>query len=251
MKEIKRQDRNGTRTSEELRRRYKLNEIELTADEVEVLKKLVVVDEALSTTSTHAVQNKVITQALNNKVSKETGKGLSTNDYTTEEKNKLASLTNYDDTSLSSRMTSTETNIKILGNRVTTLEESSGISLLDVYPVGSIYMSVNSTNPSNLFGGTWVAWGTGRVPVGIDTSQTEFNYSERTGGSKTHTLTINEMPSHTHGYSIASGSLDSTQYAKAGQGGTYSAVTTTSTGGNQAHNNLQPYITCYMWKRTA
>jgi hypothetical protein len=81
-KELKRQDRNGTRTSEELRRRYKLNEIEPTVEEVEELKKLIVVDSALSTTSTNSVQNKVITAALNNKVNKEAGKGLSTNDFT-------------------------------------------------------------------------------------------------------------------------------------------------------------------------
>lgn len=92
MKELARQDRNGTRTSEELRRRYKLNEIDLTKDEVEYLKKIVVVDDSLSTTSTHAVQNKVITQALNNKVNKETGKGLSTNDFTDEFKEQLNTL---------------------------------------------------------------------------------------------------------------------------------------------------------------
>ena len=45
-------------------------------------------------------------------------------------------------------------------------------------------MSVNSTNPTNLFGGTWVTWGAGRVPVGIDTSQTEFASVEKTGGEK-------------------------------------------------------------------
>lgn len=83
MKKLARQDRNGTRTSEELRRRYKLNEIELTADEVEYLKQFIEVDSFLSTSSIHPVQNKVITEALNSKVNKETGKGLSTNDFTT------------------------------------------------------------------------------------------------------------------------------------------------------------------------
>lgn len=53
-----------------------------------------------------------------------------------------------------------------------------------VYPVGSIYLSVNSVNPSELFGGTWAAWGTGRVPVGVDASQTEFNAVEKSGGLK-------------------------------------------------------------------
>ena len=64
-----------------------------------------------------------------------------------------------------------------------------------MYPVGSIYFSAVGTNPSELFGfGTWQAWGAGRVPVGVDASQTEFNAVEKTGGEKAHALTINEMP---------------------------------------------------------
>ena len=67
-----------------------------------------------------------------------------------------------------------------------------------VYPVGSIYISVKSTNPSSFFGGTWVAFGTGRTLVGINTSDTNFDTIEKTGGAATHTLTTTEMPSHTH-----------------------------------------------------
>ena len=70
--------------------------------------------------------------------------------------------------------------------------------LLRVYPVGSIYMSINNIDPSTLFGGTWETWGTGQVPVGVDTSQTEFNAVEKTGGETTHTLTQNQVPSHNH-----------------------------------------------------
>ena len=55
-----------------------------------------------------------------------------------------------------------------------------------IYPIGAIYMSVNSTNPGNLFGGTWVAWGSGRVPVGVNTSDSDFSSPEKTGGSKSH-----------------------------------------------------------------
>lgn len=125
--------------------------------------------------------------------------------------------------------------------------------ILDIiYPVGSIYMSVNSTNPKNLFGGTWVAWGTGRVPVGIDTSQTEFASVEKTGGEKTHKLKVSEMPSHDHGLVNANdGGYDmgfSIKYQARGYDGNFY---TDSRGGSEAHNNLQPYITCYMWKRTA
>lgn len=127
--------------------------------------------------------------------------------------------------------------------------------LLSAYPVGSIYLSVNNTNPGTLFGGTWVEWGTGRVPVGVDASQTEFNAVEKTGGEKTHILSTDEMPSHWHAVnSYHSGQTDTQQSAYSANitwsyVGTDSA-NTVSAGDGQAHNNLQPYITCYMWKRT-
>lgn len=137
-----------------------------------------------------------------------------------------------------------------------------GIDLLNlIYPIGSIYMSVNGVNPSTIFGGTWASWGSGRVPVGVDTSQTEFNTVGKTGGAKTHTLTVDEMPSHTHT------SIDRMLLWDAGKTGMFGTVGTSgtqyvqssgwggsvvnNTGGGQAHNNLQPYICVYMWKRTA
>lgn len=126
-----------------------------------------------------------------------------------------------------------------------------------IYPVGSIYISTTLTTAAavgNALGGTWVAWGAGRVPVGVDTTQTEFSTVEKTGGEKTHKLTVNEMPSHSHydgtdgsnGISASSGGTSACVYWQASTG-----RPTTSTGGDQAHNNLQPYITCYFWKRTA
>lgn len=146
-----------------------------------------------------------------------------------------------------------------------------------IYPVGSIYISVNSTNPSTLFGGTWEAFSTGRTLVGIDTSQSEFNTIEKTGGEKTHTQTIEEMPSHTHiqnshshgeivdndGYRVtyAGGNtanyrvLNQTSQGNASGSWKMSTSETTatnqSTGGGQPFNIMQPYITVYMWKRTA
>jgi microcystin-dependent protein len=64
-------------------------------------------------------------------------------------------------------------------------------------------MSINNVNPSTwITGTTWVAWGSGRVPVGVDISQTEFNIVEKPGGEKTHVLTIGEMPSHSHNLSL-------------------------------------------------
>lgn len=124
--------------------------------------------------------------------------------------------------------------------------------LLSAYPIGSIYTSVNSTSPSVLFGGTWVSFGSGRVLVGIESDSVEFDTVEKTGGSKTHTLTVNEIPAHTHTYTqpdapvsaiVAGVTLDSlTRTANVSSG---------STGGGASHNNLQPYIVVYIFKRTA
>lgn len=118
------------------------------------------------------------------------------------------------------------------------------------YPVGSIYISVVSTNPSVVFGfGTWVAFGAGRVLVGLDAGQTEFDTVEETGGAKTHTLTSTEMPAHTHTIAhdadVNSGGSVGTRVSPSG------STTTSSAGGGAAHNNLQPYIVVYMFKRTA
>ena len=133
--------------------------------------------------------------------------------------------------------------------------------ILNSHPIGSILMSATNTNPSTYIGGTWVAWGSGRVPVGVDTSQTEFDTVEETGGEKTHTLTVDEMPLHGHYFSPDHEYVGFTNNTRSVQGGsTYDDVIrsnshfgtgTDETGGGQAHNNLQPYITCYMWKRTA
>lgn len=124
-----------------------------------------------------------------------------------------------------------------------------------VYPVGSIYVNAtSSTNPGTLLGfGTWTAFGAGRVMVGLDGTQTEFDVAEETGGAKTHTLVTSEMPAHTHGYAtdrggvVYSGGANNSKDSSLGTAGS----TTSSTGGDGAHNNLQPYIVVYMWKRAA
>ena len=147
-------------------------------------------------------------------------------------------------------------------NQVYTNEELSSkidaieTKLNNVYPVGSIYVSIKNTNPGTLYGGTWVSFGTGRTLVGVDTSQTEFATVEKTGGEKTHTLTIEEMPAHTHKFMYRGGSTSQTNSPFAEnkpiiQGSNSYGANTTKTGGGAAHNNLQPYITVYMWKRTA
>jgi len=188
---------------------------------------------------------------------------------------------------------------------------STDVAVDRAYPVGSIFMSTIATNPAEQLGiGTWQAWGTGRVPVAVDPAQTEFDTIEKTGGAKTHTLSVNEMPGHTHtgpshthdmSHDHPSASTDTTGAHEHGArandadgttktSGVYRTGTTTgfvsddggamilsggehfhhfdvpyfpgatgpagtgatgAAGGNAAHNNLQPYITCYMWKRTA
>lgn len=124
-----------------------------------------------------------------------------------------------------------------------------------IYPVGSIFMSATLSTASavgNALGGTWEAWGSGRVPVGVDTSQTEFNTVGKTGGEKTHKLTTNEMPSHYH---TVRGNLKNqgsgVAFRELGNESSTNAGRTENAGGDQPHNNLQPYITCYMYKRTA
>lgn len=131
----------------------------------------------------------------------------------------------------------------------------SALTPLDAYPVGAVYISVVSTSPATLFGGTWAAFGAGRVLVGIDAGQTEFDTVEETGGAKTHTLTSGEMPSHTHSVGWFAGSTGSATQVITGvddaTGVANRSTTSGATGSGGAHNNLQPYIVCYFWKRTA
>ena len=129
----------------------------------------------------------------------------------------------------------------------------NGTNVLEkVYPVGSVYINASvSTNPATLLGfGTWMAFGAGRVMVGLDSSDTDFDSAEETGGAKTHTLTVNEIPAHTHTLDTSDQPAGTGSLEVAG-GSPVGTKLTQSTGGGQAHNNLQPYIVVYMWKRTA
>lgn len=162
---------------------------------------------------------------------------------------------------------------------------------IDNWPVGSIFMNTSATNPNTLLqGGTWQRWGQGRVPVSQDASQTEFATANQTGGAKTHALSTAQMPAHRHATTIASagahthnarhspeegrrttevvvnvGSFSGTtklkiQYqsypwdlpaATTSTGSHTHTATSATMGSGQAHNNLQPYVVCYMWRRTA
>ena len=167
-----------------------------------------------------------------------------------------------------------------------------------LYPVGSIYMSTNSTNPSSLFGvGSWEAWGAGRVPVGVNTSDPDFDNPNETGGSKSnsytpsgsvdgtveaHELKLSEIPEHQHviwGYNngtVAGGGGADPNYhviytanmhdlppdvtgglsgLTGGEGGATlghsHGFSGSFSGDSQSVSTIQPYVTCYMWRRTA
>ena len=116
-----------------------------------------------------------------------------------------------------------------------------------IYPVGSIYMSTSSTNPSTLFGGSWSQI-TGRFLLAAGNGYSAGS----TGGEATHVLTQNEMPNHTHSWWM----YNFTQVGGTGGGagvlaGGTTSQTTGSSGGGVAHNNMPPYYVVYMWHRTA
>lgn len=124
-----------------------------------------------------------------------------------------------------------------------------------LYPIGSIYMSIQDTNPSVFFGGTWERIAKGKTLVGVDENDTDFNTSSKTGGEKTHTLTVDELPKHTHNiptwqyYNQSPSGLKVAKTYNNADGG--SGSETGITGNNQPHNNMQPYYTCYIFVRTA
>lgn len=132
-------------------------------------------------------------------------------------------------------------------------EKLNSIDLFNlVYPVGSIYMSVNDADPSMLFGGTWERL-KDRFLLGSGDTYTNGD----TDGEATHTLTIDEMPSHNHSRSTAP-QIYSERDTSASEiispaSGSAKRVTknTNSAGGGQAHNNMPPYLVVNIWKRTA
>lgn len=134
------------------------------------------------------------------------------------------------------------------------------------YRIGDLFLTTIATNPSNFLGGKWELFGPGRCLVCVDTSDSEFNSVKKTGGEKTHKLTVNEMPSHNHQYEDITGNRSlNGQFGRSGyyESESYMGVTNsviayadadfrmTYVGGSESHNNLQPYITCYVWIRTA
>lgn len=129
--------------------------------------------------------------------------------------------------------------------------------LLNAHPVGSYYISGNDTSPADLFGGTWV-----RIKDTFLLAAGDKYTAGSTGGEEKHTLTANEMPSHGHGVMAEYGVDGNINYAPANDGkfmqlagtsaGTKQPISSViaSTGGGQPHNNMPPYLTVYVWKRT-
>lgn len=155
----------------------------------------------------------------------------------------------------------------------------------DAFPIGSVFIAVVSTNPATLLGyGTWAALGAGRVLVGVDPSDPDFDAAEKTSGAKTVALTEAQIPAHTHvqdshnhtqnahnhvitsqtattgsATSYEHGTLDTSSAETEATEVTANTVAVNqaatavnqNTGGGQSHNNVQPSLACYFWKRTA
>ena len=118
------------------------------------------------------------------------------------------------------------------------------------YPVGSIYMSVSSTSPHDLFGGTWE-----RIQDRFLLAAGTTYAAGATDGEAMHKLTVQEMPSHTHNVDSTTGSpvayVPSSGGDIGGSGKNIATRAILATGGGQAHNNMPPYVAVYVWKRTA
>jgi hypothetical protein len=161
-------------------------------------------------------------------------------------------------TTQASKAVTADANKDVTGIRNLTITGTLTASIESAYPVGSIYINAAvTTNPATLLGfGTWVAFGTGKMMVGYDASDTDFDALQETGGAKTHTLTTAELPSHNHsitGHISRSGfSFEHHQTNSRLPGENFDTNPNTSnTGSGSAHSILNPYIVAYMWRRTA
>lgn len=150
-------------------------------------------------------------------------------------------------------------------NDVFQLGNNAFLTAQGAYPVGSIYLSVNDTDPATLFGGTWERISQGRFLIGAGANvanttdywgsypagKENFPAGEM-GGEVEHTLTVDEMPSHTHSERLEWSNTKAWGLTGTGEGANAvvdQGTTTEATGGGKAHNNMPPYLVCYMWKR--
>lgn len=154
-------------------------------------------------------------------------------------------------------------NSKMIDARLTRLDNLLANIFLEVYPVGSIYMSTSSTSPSELFGGSWVKWGSGRVPIGVNVDEPTMDEPEKTGGSFKVSLSEENIPKHKHGlggsvpYCVVSdtirvkptGTAEGTIIYKAITSGAIATSGTEKTGSGASFDITPKFVTCYMWKR--
>ncbi len=198
---------------------------------------------------------------------------LSVNSLTTKEKESDTSFNNLTIKSLTSQngKFQLDANGNLTVNSITsTSTPTTKPNFNLIYPVGSIYMSVNATNPQILFGGTWTSIAQGRTLFGVDTSQTEFQTVKKTGGAKNVALTTENLPHLSGTISNHGAENGSTLWSPTGvfqsssviqnkyrvvdkvvNGASSIQSITFNVGNNQPHNNLPPYFTCYIWQRVS
>ena len=146
------------------------------------------------------------------------------------------------------------------------------VMFLAAHPIGSLFETTVSTNPGTLYGGTWAAWGGGRVPVGVNTADSDFNTVEKTGGKKTerhefkvgykgyYGTAVGSDDNMIQAYKYSTSSYGTYAYEGSTQAGvnagiqastnTRDVAQASSTGDTSETSIVQPYITCYIWKRT-
>lgn len=160
-----------------------------------------------------------------------------------------------------SDISSLTTEVNNNSSRITTLNQMFTVYWKTLYPVGSIYISTNSAfNPNTSWGGTWRKTADGRCLIGANDTYPLGS----TGGEATHTLSLNEIPSHDH--NLSDWAMSWKQNGQAGEvnlnasatadawsnnHGYFKSQTSNPTGGGQPHNNMQPYLAVYIWERTA
>lgn len=133
----------------------------------------------------------------------------------------------------------------------------NGKLLGEAFPINKIEVFFDNLDHSNFLGFTWERVGAGKFPVGLDTSDTDFDTIGETGGEKTHTLTTTEIPSHNHTTRVFYGTPGGANQFRVDANGVTNdssqrnVGSTSNTGGGQAHNNLPPYVVMAFWKRTA
>ena len=125
-----------------------------------------------------------------------------------------------------------------------------------IFPVGQIVIKGDNEDYSNWLGFTWERTAVGKVLVGIDSTDTDFNQIGKTAGAKEVTLTIAQIPSHAHsinGKQSAGNPMAGSEMAVAGGNNEWATnpLNTQESGGNHPHNNLQPYQVVAYWKRIA